>query len=200
MEIIKLKDILMELDLPPPMVSFDGPTKNVPIHQTKTQDKNSNIYTNKDIDFSKSVGSTPSFEDYKKHFIEYEGYKKNTYTDSMGYKTVGIGHKFEKGESIKPTYTDSEVVAFFKKDLEQAISDTKRVFSNFDSLPKEVKIKLVSLTFNLGRGGIQKFNNFRAAVSNKKWKVAADELENSRWAKQTGRRARDYINFFNNIT
>jgi lysozyme len=199
MEIIKLKDILKELDLPPPMVSFDGPTKNVPIHQVKQQDKKSDIYTNKNIDFSKTSNSNPSFDDYKKHFVEYEGHKKSTYIDSMGYKTVGIGHKFEKGEPVKSTYTESEVDSFFKKDLEQAISDTKRVFHNFDTLPKEVKIKLVSLTFNMGRGGIQKFNDFRSAIANKDWKSASAELADSKWAKQTGKRARDYIQFFKNL-
>ena len=117
----------------------------------------------------------------------------------MGYKTVGIGHKFEKGEPVKSNYSDNEVDMLFKKDLEQAISDTKRVFSNFDSLPKDVKIKLVSLTFNMGRGGIQKFKDFRSAISNKNWKAAASGLADSRWAKQTGRRAKDYIQFFKNL-
>ena len=52
----------------------------------------------------------------------------------------------------------------------------------------------------MGRGGIQKFNDFRSAIAKRDWKVASNELADSRWAKQTGRRAKDYIQFFKNLT
>jgi hypothetical protein len=161
---IKLKDILKELDLPPPTVKFEVPPRQNQVHQQQVQQKKPDIYTNKDVNFSNKVAPDPTFEEYKKHFIQYEGKKNNTYVDSRGFKTVGIGHKFEKGESMKSTYTDVEVDKFFKLDLEEAITNTKVVFPTFSTLPKEVKIKLVSLTFNLGKGGIEKFKDFRSAI------------------------------------
>jgi lysozyme len=196
---IKLKDILKELDLPPPTVKFEVPPRTTQVHQQQSHQNKPEIYTNKSIDFSNKNTPDPTFAEYKAHFIKYEGKKNNTYIDSRGFKTVGIGHKFEKGEPMKSTYTNAEIDHFFKKDLDEAISDTKKVFPTFNTLPKEVKLKLVSLTFNLGKGGIEKFKDFRAAILSKNWKNAAKELVDSKWYKQTGNRARDYVNFFNDL-
>jgi lysozyme len=198
MEIIKLKDIIMELDTPPPMVKFEMPPKVTNVSKVNSPTQPNNIYQNKNVDFSRT--EDPSFEEYKTHFVKYEGKKNKPYIDSRGFKTVGIGHKFEKGESSKSSYTDHEIDVLFKADLNDAIKDAKSVFSTFDTLPKEVKIKLVSLTFNLGKNGIDKFKKFKIAILNKDWDGAADELVDSRWYNQTGNRAKDYVNFFRNIT
>jgi lysozyme len=135
----------------------------------------------------------PSYNDYKTHFEKYEGKKNTLYKCSMGYLTVGIGHKFEKGEKTKRFYSNSEVDAFFKKDLEEAKVIAKRVFPSFNSQPDKVQILLVSLCFNLGEGGINKFKNFKKAIHNKRYDVAAQELEDSRWYKQTGKRGISYV-------
>ncbi len=191
---IKLKNLIFEAsDLPPPeppAVKFVLPSKN-PASSPP-------IYTDKSANIS-DAGSNPTFDDYKKHFIKYEGKKNKPYIDSRGYSTVGIGHKFEKGESKKSTYSDVEIDNLFKKDLAEAISSTKKVFPNFDTLPKEVKIKLVSLTFNLGEGGIKEFKKFRSAISNRNWDVAGDELMDSKWYNQVKNRGKDYVQFFKSL-
>lgn len=198
---IKLKNLIFEIaDLPPPE---SAEVRFVP--HSNSIEKNKDVYINKDVNFSNNKpkqsesNQNPTFEEYKNHFIKYEGKKNNTYIDSRGFPTVGIGHKFEKGEKRKSKYTDSEIDEFFKKDLEDAIKISKKTFPNFESLPKNVKIHLVSLSFNLGEGGISKFVNFRSAIQNKNWKKAADELKNSKWYSQVGNRAKDYVKHFNDL-
>lgn len=197
-----LNGILSEDVHAEPVVKFSMPNKTlVQKAQTSGVSKSPSIYTST-INFSKTnlkKTEDPSFQEYKRHFINYEGKKNKAYIDSRGFPTVGIGHKFESGEPRKSSYTDAEIDKLFKQDLEDAIVIAKRVFPNFDSLPKDVKIKIVSLCFNLGQGGISKFKDFRSAILKNDWKTAAAELKDSRWFKQVGRRARDYVNFFNNL-
>ena len=176
---------------PPPVVRFDTTPVTAPKHF---------VANNKAFNISAQTPSNnPTTQDYAEHFIKYEGKKLIPYKDSRGFLTVGIGHKFEKGESVKSKYSESEIMNFFKADLEKAIAQAKKVFPNFDNLPKEVKIKLVSLTFNMGMGGISKFKDFRASIANKDWKSAASNLKNSLWYKQVGNRGRDYVSFFSQL-
>lgn len=194
---IKLKSLIMEFaDLPPPAIKFDIPAKS--------DSQSSKHYSASSFDFSKKSDSKnsqdPSFEEYFQHLKDYEGYRKNPYKDSVHkFVTVGIGHKFEKGERIKSEYSDSEIRNFFKSDLDDAIRIAKSNFNNFDSLPKGVKVHLVSLAFNLGKGGIRKFVDFKGAIQKKDFKTAAKELKDSIWYNQVGRRAKDYVNFFNSV-
>lgn len=196
---IKLKKLILEFvaDLPPDNaeVRFIPPANSFGNQQK--------VYTNKDVKFdkvdTKKSSNDPTFDEYKKHFVKYEGKKNETYIDSRGFPTVGIGHKFEKNEKRKSKYTESEIDSFFKKDLQDAISIAKKTFPNFDSVPKEVKIHLVSLCFNLGEGGISKFVKFKSAIGSKNWKDAAKELKNSKWYSQVGNRGKDYVEFFNKL-
>lgn len=197
-----LKEALSEDIHAEPAVKFSMPNSGI-VKSIKSSEKakSPSVYTS-NADFSKinsRKSEDPSFQEYKRHFINYEGKKNKVYIDSRGFPTVGIGHKFEAGEKRKSSYTDSEIDQLFKQDLQDAIKISKRVFPNFDSLPKEVKVKIVSLAFNLGEGGISKFKKFRNAIAKRDWKTAAAELKDSRWYSQVGRRARDYVNFFNTL-
>ena len=75
----------------------------------------------------------------------------------------------------------------------------KKVFPSFDKQPKKVQILLVSLTYNLGEGGIQKFKKFRAAIELRDYKRAAKELKDSAWYKQVGKRGPKYVSILENI-
>jgi len=49
------------------------------------------------------------------------------------------------------------------------------------------------MCFQLGRPRLSKFKNFIAAVNDRDWMKAADEMEDSRWHKQTTARAERLI-------
>lgn len=193
-----LCEMVADAPPPPPMIKFDSAPVDKPKHFTSNIKSFDVSTTSKDQ--QKQSSANPSFSEYTEHFIKYEDKVPVPYKDSRGFFTVGIGHKFEKGEPIKSKYSEEEIMRFFKKDLAEAIEQTKKVFPNFESLPKDVKIKLVSLTFNMGMGGIAKFKDFRSAIAKKDWKSAAYNLKDSLWYKQVGNRGRDYVAFFTKLT
>lgn len=143
--------------------------------------------------------AAPTFSEYKNHFIAVEGLKYKVYKCSAGFDTVGIGHKLLNSDKRKKEYSAAEVEDFFRKDLESAKQIAKRVFPNFNSQPDEVQIILTSLCFNLGEGGIKKFVKFNKAVTDKKYKVAANELKDSLWFRQVGLRGKKYFNILNSV-
>ena len=139
-----------------------------------------------------------SFEDYKNHIEASEGKRLTKYIDSHGNATIGIGHKLIKGENY--TYiTERECNMLFTRDLERAKAIAKRVFPSFDTQPHKVKLILVSLCFNMGEGGINKFVRFKTAIHNKDYKLASLELKQSRWFTQTGNRGVKYTNILKRI-
>lgn len=144
---------------------------------------------------STSVFAAP---DYYSFIKSSEGIKYSIYKDSRGNPTVGIGHLIAPSDQIKKVYTEKEIQAFFNKDCGAAIKIARDTFPNFDSLPDNIKEILVSLSFNLGRGGINKFKNFKAAITNKDYKRAAKELKDSAWHKQVGLRGKKYVSILNN--
>ena len=60
---------------------------------------------------------------------------------------------------------------------------------NLDDHPQPVKEVLIEMVFQLGVGGVSKFKKFLANLSTKTYHLAADEMLDSRWAKQTPMRA-----------
>lgn len=145
-----------------------------------------------------STFAAPTFESFKTHFVKYEGVKNKPYKDAGGF-SVGIGHFLGKnGVNINKVYTPREIDNFFNNDLEKAKVAAKRVFSSIEKHPDGVQIVLVSLTFNMGQGGISKFKKFRAAIEKKNYGVAAAELKDSKWFRQVGNRGRDYVKFLAN--
>jgi lysozyme len=145
-----------------------------------------------------SAFAAPTFESFKSHFVKYEGVKNKPYRDAGGY-SVGIGHFLGKTANINKVYTSREIDNFFLADLKIAKVAAKRVFPNIDSHPENIQIILVSLTFNMGEGGVSKFKKFRAAIEKKNYSVAAAELKDSKWFRQVGNRGRDYIKILNGV-
>jgi len=56
-------------------------------------------------------------------------------------------------------------------------------------MPEIVQESLVDLAFNMGTPTLMKFKATVAALNSQQWAIAADELLDSRYARQTGQRA-----------
>ncbi|MDZ4242178.1 MAG: glycoside hydrolase family protein, partial [Candidatus Omnitrophota bacterium] len=59
-------------------------------------------------------------------------------------------------------------------------------FRQLDDVRQEV---IVSMAFNLGIAGLMRFRKMLAALDDGEYGLAADEMLDSRWADQVGRRA-----------
>ena len=128
-----------------------------------------------------------------------EGIKYETYRCSEGYPTGGIGHlitEWDEDYFDKPIGTKiphEKVDEWFAKDIETTIKDCNLLFSQFNNLPEEIQRVLANMCFQLGRPRLSKFKNMIAAVEDCDWAKMADEMEDSRWFKQTPNRAQRLI-------
>ena len=129
-----------------------------------------------------------------------EGIKYEIYRCSEGYPTGGIGHLITEwdepyyGMPLGSKIPHDVVDEWFAKDIETTIKDCNLLFSQFNNLPEEIQHVLANMCFQLGRPRLSKFKNMIAAVEDCDWARMADEMEDSRWFKQTTNRAQRLIN------
>ena len=133
-----------------------------------------------------------------------EGKVLHAYLCSELHATIGIGHKIldtdpEKHLEIYAVnweVPDDECISedrcyiLFQEDVQKAIGGCINIYDNWDDLPQELQHVLVNMCFQLGQRGLSKFKNFKAAVEDQNWTLAAVEMMDSRWAEhQTPERA-----------
>jgi len=140
------------------------------------------------------------YDDYtinaRRLLIDQEGYKTNPYQDHLGNWTVGAGHKIvdkdvlsklNAGESVQ--YTPDQLMGYFEKDYDTALTGAKKNFKGFDQYPADLQHALISMNYQLGTEGTSEFEKMRGALEEGDWDKAVYEAGNSKWAKQTPVRA-----------
>ena len=129
-------------------------------------------------------------ESVKKH----EGYRNKVYLDTLGKRTVGVGHLcVEDFWEDDKEYEESFLMEILQKDLQEAIRGAKELMdehgcADIDERAEEIIIEMV---FQLGRTGVKKFRNMWKALSEHNYVGASYEMLDSKWAKQTPNRAKD---------
>lgn len=128
-------------------------------------------------------------EDIERH----EGNVNYVYLDHLGYKTMGIGHLIRQSEpeyllKVGQGVSKESIDEYFENDLRIAIDDARRIFGDLNEHPQDVIRVLVNMSFNLGYPRLNKFVKMKEAVAQKNYLKAADEMKDSRWYTQVGRR------------
>lgn len=123
-----------------------------------------------------------------------EGVVYEIYLDHLGYPTFGVGHLVldsdpEHGAPVGTPVSEKRVKECFDQDIKIAIDECEVLWENFSDFPGEVQEILVNMMFNMGRPRLSGFKNFRAALAEGDWDRAADEMVDSRWYRQVGKRA-----------
>jgi len=123
---------------------------------------------------------------------EHEGYRNKVYLDTLGKRTVGVGHLcVEDFWEDNKEYSEEMLMNILKDDLKNAIEGAERLLKDcriLDSLAREIVIEMV---FQLGETGVSKFRNMlKALKEGPDYKTASIEMLDSRWAKQTPNRAK----------
>ena len=124
-------------------------------------------------------------------YIE-EGFRAKPYYCTEGFPTIGIGFVVgKKGEPL-PDMEMTKRQAFLMLD-DKIESFTKEVSERFpiewSRCNQARKDILISMAFQLGVTGLSKFKNTLAAIRAGNFQKAADEMLDSRWARQTRNRA-----------
>lgn len=114
-----------------------------------------------------------------------EGFSNMPYQCPAGHLTIGYGHNLEHGIS-------AEAAEFIlREDVSRAQREVQSAFIWWPKLTEARRFVLVDMCFNLGLSGLKKFTKMLTALEAGDFDTAADEMLNSRWAGQVGRRARE---------
>jgi GH24 family phage-related lysozyme (muramidase) len=137
-----------------------------------------------------------------------------SYDDSEGYRTVGYGMLLEdpdnKGQWIpeaksalkdlglnpqdvwdgKVKLTDEQMDTLFTKSYQLAKSDAKKVLGSKQH-PAEVDSIVTEMVYQMGLTRVNKFVKMREALEAGNYGRAADEMLDSKWARQTPERANE---------
>ena len=128
-------------------------------------------------------------ESVKKH----EGYRNKVYIDTLGKRTVGVGHLcVEDFWEDDKEYEEKFLMEILADDLQNAIKGARELkeehsCTDIDEIAQEI---LVEMVFQLGKNGVSKFRNMWKALAEKNYIGASFEMLDSKWAKQTPNRAK----------
>ena len=145
-----------------------------------------------------SITKNELIEIVKEDLIRHEGYVAEIYLDSENLPTFGIGHLVTENDMeytwpVGTPVTDERILDVFHADCDVAYSDACALVLNFAGQSVDAQRVIVNMAFNLGRNRLGKFKNFLKAVNEGKYDKAADEMVDSKWYNQVGRRSKELV-------
>lgn len=139
-----------------------------------------------------ALAAAPRFNSVRQSLEHWEGVRYVPYADPArpSHMIVGIGHNLTGNNQAVITnrrYSQTEVDAFYRVDLNNALLAARAGVTDFDQLDDQVKQVVINLIWTVGPSGFKSFVKFRKALSNKHYHTAARELVDSRWARQVSK-------------
>ena len=113
--------------------------------------------------------------------LEHEGFRAKPYQDTLGIWTIGHGLTWISEDESK------EIVLKRLFDLGDNLMDTDEWLTGH---PRAVLEVLTEMAFQMGLRGVRNFKKMWAALEQKDYATAADEMLDSKWASQTPNRAK----------
>ena len=114
----------------------------------------------------------------------HEGLRLKPYTCSAGKLTIGYGRNLDD-----VGITQDEADALLNHDIDRSVEDARDLVTNFDQLNEVRQAVVVNMMFNLGKSRLSKFVKMLNALEHDDFDRAADEMLDSKWARQVGNRA-----------
>ena len=141
-------------------------------------------------------------DELKARVRDHEGTRDQAYQDTLGKWTIAIGHLIRDHEIDKYLISDGnggympreeklsadEIEDLFLVDLNRACAQAEQLIGEklgLQRLPKHIEHVIVEMVFQLGKTGTGNFNKMWQALGKGQWKIAADEMKDSRWHSQT---------------
>ena len=135
--------------------------------------------------------------------MKHEGYRNKVYLDTLGKRTVGVGHLcVEDFWEDDKEYDEKFLMTILEHDLQTAIKGAKELMEEHDcaDIDEQAEEILIEMVFQLGKNGVSKFKNMWKALAEKNYIGASYEMLDSRWAKQTPNRAKAMAKTIKEIT
>ena len=114
---------------------------------------------------------------------KHEGLRLKPYRCSSQKITIGYGRNLQDNG-----ISQEEADTLLQHDLNSAINEAESL-PFFASLNEPRQAVIVDMVFNLGLPRFGMFKKMITAIECEHWHVAANEMLNSRWARQVGKRA-----------
>jgi len=122
-----------------------------------------------------------------------EGQRPKPYKDSLGYWTIGVGHRIF-GQVPERWHKDGispdETNYLFEQDYKTAVMTAENIFPGLYDYPEDAQMVLVDMCFQMGNR-VKTFQKMREAVETGNWNLAGWELIDSDYLLQTPCRARN---------
>ena len=109
-----------------------------------------------------------------------EGFRSKPYQCTEGVWTIGHGLTW---------ITEEESSSILSGRISQLHLQLLDDLDWYKDMPPEVQGVIIEMCFQMGFAGFCKFKKAIANMQDKNWKGAADEMLDSKWAKQTSNRA-----------
>ena len=124
----------------------------------------------------------------------HEGYEPMVYQCTEGHDTIGIGFKVD---DLKLSENVCNLI--LEETLNELIPRIERKLSWFRYAQDEVQLVIVNMCYQMGLSGVLKFKRALAAMEIKNWDLAATEMLDSLWARQTKNRANELADLIRSL-
>ena len=112
-----------------------------------------------------------------------EGFRGNVYQCTAGANTIGYGRNLDQNP-----LTEEEAEYLLDNDLKKVAQQSQQ-FAFYQHLKPERRAVIINMIFNLGLTRFNKFKKLQSALFIEDYEKAAEEMLDSRWARQVGQRA-----------
>lgn len=115
-----------------------------------------------------------------------EGCRLVAYRDSLGYWTIGYGHKLPEGRDWAGTvWTQEQADSQLEQDVYKDGIDPAQRLLEWQFLDTDCRQNaVVELCFNMGVGKWRAFVHTRLCIQHRDWQGAHDGLLDSEWARE----------------
>jgi lysozyme len=132
----------------------------------------------------------------------HEGVKHKVYKCPAGHNTIGVGWNLDS--NALPLYikeylnkngeiTDPMIEVLLDRSVDNAIADCRSLYINYDKFSEDRQIALANFLFNVGLSVALDFKKANKYINEENWSLAALELKDSKWYKQTGCRSLELV-------
>ena len=138
------------------------------------------------------------YDKFAKRMIKiHEGFSPTAIPEPNGGMSIGYGHYIKPSDNFPPTISRAFANQLFKQDYKDHKNAAMKIPGFGKSSPQQ-KAALVDLTYNQGAGWHTGFPKFMAAFNKGDYEIAGDELKDSLWFNQVGRRGPTIVNLMKN--
>ena len=113
-----------------------------------------------------------------------EGFRNRVYKDTLDIDTIGYGF------AIKDLVLDEDIAEMIlRRKLDSLIDRVNKRFSFVKDMPQEGQDVIYEMCYQLGVTGVSKFKKTLAYLANSEYRMAATEMLDSKWHRQTPNRS-----------